>query len=265
MNVAVAGIGLWGPGLMSFAEFVAAQQAGFAHLQGAAFSTPTPAAIPARERRRAGLAINLAVEVAHQACDAAGADKSTIPSVFTSTLGDSAITDYMCRKLAGEEKLLSPTKFHNSVNNAPSGYWTISAVNRAPSTFVGGFGHAFGVGLLEAASQAVAFEGPVLLVGSDVANGPPLDDVVDIRASLGVAFVIEPAKGENASVRFLAEEAPGAEPTDARLAALARANPMGCALALVEACAGGGSKAAALRFPVSPHACVEWRQGGGGN
>ena len=109
------------------------------------FSSPKPQAVPPKERRRAGLMINLAVEVAHQACENAGVDKTVIPSVFVSALGDTAITDYMCRKLSQPEKMLSPTKFHNSVHNAPSGYWTISSENRMPqAVLLAGFGRVLG-------------------------------------------------------------------------------------------------------------------------
>ncbi len=261
MKIAIAGIGLWTRGLTSVAEFVVAQQDGFASLDDATFAAPRPAAMPSRERRRAGLAINLAVEVAHQACHVAGADKATIPSVFASALGDSATTDYMCRKLAGADKLLSPTRFHNSVHNAPSGHWTISAANRAPSTFVGGFLHSFGAALFEAASQAMEASGPVLLVASDIATAPPLSDVVDIRESLGVAFVIEPA-GDGNNLRLLADAAEPPLPRAVALSTLAEANPMGCALALVERCTAPQSTAAPLRFPTARHACVEWDAAG---
>ena len=261
MKVAVRGIGLWSRGLAGMADFAAARQDGFAALAGATFAAPRPAAIPARERRRAGLAINLAVEVAHQACEAAQVDKATIPSVFASALGDSATMDYMCRKLAGRDKLLSPTKFHNSVHNAPSGYWTISTGNRAPSTFISCFLHSFAAGLLEAASQAVAADGAVLLVASDIAATDPLNDLAAITETFGAAFVIEPAgAAPGAEVRFVAEPAEPPVPRTAALAALAEGNPVGCALALIEQCVASDSAAAAsLRFPAAPCGAVEWR------
>jgi 3-oxoacyl-(acyl-carrier-protein) synthase len=193
MNIRISGVGLWARGLTSFDEFLTAYEDGFAGITDAEFVAPKPATIPARERRRAGLLINLAVEVAHQACEHAGVDKHLVPSVFTSAMGDTMITDYMCRKLCSAEKLLSPTKFHNSVHNAPSGYWTISAGNRAPSTFVGGAGQSFGAGLFEAASLAQAHSGPVLLVGYDIANEPPFRDITPIAETLGVALILEPA------------------------------------------------------------------------
>ncbi len=188
MIVQLAGIGIWTKGLTHFSTLLN----GSGIDPHAEYTIPAPASIPARERRRAGHFISLAVEVAHQACDMAAVDKTTIPSVFASALGDTDISDYMCRKLAQPEKLLSPTQFHNSVHNAASGYWSISAQNRAPSTFVSGFDRSFGAGLLEAASQIVAFEAPVLLVGYDIATSSPFHEMLPIDAAMGVALVLVP-------------------------------------------------------------------------
>ena len=188
MIVQLAGIGIWTKGLTHFSTLL--NDTGID--PHAEYMVPAPATIPARERRRAGHFISLAVEVAHQACDMAEVDKTTIPSVFASALGDTDISDYMCRKLTQPEKLLSPTQFHNSVHNAASGYWSISAQNRAPSTFVSGFDRSFGAGLLEAASQVVAFDAPVLMVGYDLATSSPFHEMLPIDAAMGVALVLMP-------------------------------------------------------------------------
>lgn len=266
MKVAVTGVGLWTRGMTSLADFAAARRDEFAGIGDASFEAPKAAAIPTRERRRAGLAINLCVEVAHQACDCAGIDKSSIPSVFVSAMGDTAITDYMCRKLAGADKLLSPTKFHNSVHNAPACYWAISANNRAPNTFVGGFLESFGAGFFEASSQAIGNDAPTLLVGYDMATEPPLADVAAIAETLAVALVIAPAhrgrppqelSAMAAEVRLVAEPALPPRPHTQVLAQLTAANPIGGALALIEQCVSGDTHT--LRFPASPRAHVELR------
>ncbi len=190
MKAGIAGVGVWARGVEGVAKFEQSQLNDFESMCESSFVNPKPECVPPKERRRAGLMINLAVEVAHQACDDAAIDKTQIPSVFVSALGDTAITDYMCRKLAQPEKLLSPTKFHNSVHNAPSGYWTISAENRAPSSFVGGFRESFGAGLLEAVSQAHAFATPVLLVAYDIANSAPFEDIEPVSESVGIGLVV---------------------------------------------------------------------------
>lgn len=271
----IAGFGVWARGMQGTDEFCQASKTGFANLQEHEFVNPKPAAIAPKERRRAGLMINLAVEVAHQACEHAGVDKSLVPSVFASAMGDTAITDYMCRKLARPEKLLSPTKFHNSVHNAPSGYWTISAENRAPSSFVGGFRESFGAGLIEAASQAQAFGTPVLLVAYDIANSAPFHDIEPVTETMGVGLIItDPqttstpnlavascAYGLAGSADKTASDAALSAPENSKLTALASANPIGGALALLEMLAGLDEPDAAqgqtLRFAAAPEAYVE--------
>ena len=126
MRIGISGIGIWGRGMRNWPEFCALVNTGD---DGAAaqWQAPAPAAIPARERRHSPLMVKLAVEVACQACDMAGLDRRDVATVFGSSMGDGEISDYLCRALASESKVLSPTRFHNSVHNAPAGYWSISA------------------------------------------------------------------------------------------------------------------------------------------
>lgn len=242
MKVKIIGAGVWSRGLTSFAELCASLAT--AELAGPSeFPPPKPEAIPARERRRAGLMINLAVTAAHQACEHAAVDKAQVPSIFTSCMGDTDITDYMCRKLAQPEKLLSPTKFHNSVHNAPSGYWTISASNRTPSSFVGGGEYSFGLGLLEAASTCLACNAPVLLVAYDIANSQPFADILPVTETFASALVLAPethADGADLGVAVeLSTEQNSAvdTPRHSALRALANANPSAQSLTLLEALA----------------------------
>ncbi|MEM1434019.1 MAG: beta-ketoacyl synthase chain length factor [Pseudomonadota bacterium] len=256
MRFQVDGIGLWGRGLTSFAT-LEALVAGEAEALNGSYEQPKPQAVAPRERRRAGELINLAVEVAHQACEHAGADKRQIPSVFASALSDTAVTDYMCRKLAAPERLLSPTKFHNSVHNAASGYWSISAENRAPSTFISGFRESFGAGLLEAVSLCLEREEPVLYVAYDMANAAPFNDFAAVDESLATAFVLSPAADRPRS--FELELLPGGSATAATapstnaLREIAATNYCGAGLTLAEACATpAGAAARALTLPFTP-------------
>lgn len=261
MKAGISGFGVWARGLEGVAAFEAQQSNDFRDLSGADFANPKPESVPPKERRRAGLMINLAVEVAHQACEDAGVDKTQIPSVFVSALGDTAITDYMCRKLAQPERLLSPTKFHNSVHNAPSGYWTISAENRAPSSFVGGFRESFGAGLLEAVSQAHAFATPVLLVAYDIANKPPFEDIEPVAESLGIALVVTNGESNAATaadntllceINYEPHQSPNevialSETQSAALQEIAQANPVGSGFALIEQIAAHRADSASVR------------------
>ena len=258
MIIQLAGIGIWTKGLNHFSNLLN----GIGIDDEAEYTMPAPAAIPARERRRAGHFISLAVEVAHQACDMAQIDKTTIPSVFASALADTDISDYMCRKLAQPEKLLSPTQFHNSVHNAASGYWSISAQNRAPSTFVSGFDRSFGAGLLEAASQVVAFETPVLMVGYDIATSSPFHEMLPIDSAMGVALVLMPSHAMPAATASLAISMNVVPRAGAGESANRGAHPMqgGLDLALLAAQLQRGNKQTstlAIDTPRSGHLQIE--------
>ena len=189
LDIYVEGVGLWSPAL---ADFHAVQ----AQLRGEAVAPPPgrPAAatLPANERRRAPDSVLLAVEVAGQAVAMSGRDASELPCVFSSAYGDQLISDYMCATLAQAPAELSPTRFHNSVHNAPAGYWTIATGCHATSSAVSAGRASFGAGLLEAAVLATAEQRAVLLVGSDIAGQGPVGEMSDTRVSFGCALVLCP-------------------------------------------------------------------------
>jgi hypothetical protein len=198
MQVAITGIGVWADSAANWSEFCAPQMA------QAAEARPLPGGelIPKAERRRAPKTAKLAVEVAQQACQMAGADSSNIASVFTSVLADSDLSDQICRGLALPQKLMSPTKFHNSVQNAPAGYWAIGAGNHAPCTYIGGFLESWSLALLEAAAQCLTEQRPVLLAGYDIINRPPMSDVCSIAANFGCALLLEPNTAAEPTARL---------------------------------------------------------------
>jgi hypothetical protein len=113
---------------------------------------------------------------------------------------DLAINDYMCTTLIEAPTQLSPTKFHNSVHNAAAGYWTIGTGCMHASTALSAFLSSFGAGLLEAASQCVADQTAVLLVGCDVTATGPLATVNTSRGLLGVALVLAPGRTAKATM-----------------------------------------------------------------
>lgn len=199
LQVYVEGIGLWSAALADFAALKAQE-----HGAGVAPppARPTAAMLPANERRRAPEAVLLAVEVAGQAVAMSGRAAAELPCVFSSAFGDLLISDYMCTTLAQAPNELSPTRFHNSVHNAPAGYWTIATGCRAPSSAVTA-GHAsFGAGLLEAATLCASEHQPVLLVCSDIAGHGPLGEMSGSQASFGCALVLSPQVSERGFLRL---------------------------------------------------------------
>ena len=129
---------------------------------------PSPQLLAPAERRRAPDTVALALEVAAASVAAAGRNAADLPCVFASAHGDLGINDYMCGTLAADPLLLSPIKFHNSVHNAASGYWTMGTGCMQASTAISAFNHSFTAGLLEASAQCAADERAVLLVGYDI-------------------------------------------------------------------------------------------------
>lgn len=204
MRFSISGVGAWGAGVASASDI--------GSTDGALdeVKIPRPAVIPPRELRRSPAASRLAVEVASQACQAASQDSANMRSVFTSSLGDSDITDYMCRTLAGSEKLLSPTKFHNSVHNAAAGSWSIACENTAPTTFVAAFESSAGMALFEALSLVASDGAPTLLVAVDVPVPGALGNVHGQGTTAAIAMVIEPERADASScdVRVEATEGP---------------------------------------------------------
>ena len=163
----IEGVGFWASRLPGW-ENARAILRGEAAAPATAQTRPAPALLPPAERRRAPDTVAVSLEVAARACEMAGRDPKLMPSVFASTHGDLAISDAICDTLAKTPLLTSPTKFHNSVHNAAAGYWTIATGCLKPYTSLSGYYFTFGEGLLEAASQALSEDTPVLYVAFDI-------------------------------------------------------------------------------------------------
>jgi len=120
--------------------------------------------LPPRLRRRTSVATKMAFAAAERACKYAAIDPSTLPVIFTSALGEAAITDQLCHDIAKQNFPLSPTKFHNSVHNTASGYWSIAVGSKHPAMAMAAYKDSFALALLEAWSQLHTVEKHVLLV-----------------------------------------------------------------------------------------------------
>lgn len=239
-QVFVDGVGLWAPRLPGW------EMAGPV-LRGEASAPETPAARPKppllapTERRRATDTVAIALEVAVRACEHAAVDPRVLSSVFACTHGDLATSDYLCATLAGTPTLVSPTRFHNSVHNAPAGYWSIGTGSLAPYTALAADRHTFGAGFLEAAVQVACESRPVLSVAYDVEARGPMATVVHSRGMLATALVLAPRPSVHsvARITWRLVSAVDPRPTLAREnnAALVEGNALEACLVLFESLA----------------------------
>lgn len=237
----IEGVGVWSPQLAGFPA-LCETLAGSTPVPPA--TTPAAAILPPAERRRAPAGVRLALEVAQQAATASGRELATLPCVFASSHGDQATTDYMCATLAHEPLELSPTRFHNSVHNAPAGYWTIAVGSHAASTAVSAGRASFGAGLLEASSQVLCGGQAVLLACADMVGAGPMGEVTGCDQAFGCALVLAPERSAHALARIDLQLTPALPdtPLPEPLATWRVGNPSAPALALLALLAQGSGR-----------------------
>jgi len=204
---------------------------------------PPPEMLPASERRRAGDAIKLSMAVGLAAIRDAGADASQLMNVFSSTGGDCENCHNILETLASSERMISPTRFHNSVHNAPAGYWSIATRCTAASTSLCAYDATFTAGLLEAAIQTIDSGERCLLVSFDTAYPEPLYSVRPIPYPFALGFVINAQK--TAATQFSLTIALSRDAVDtmknSQLESLRRSVPSARSLPLLALLAAGKS------------------------
>jgi hypothetical protein len=192
MKVAILGCAVCAPGLPDWATAakVLGGQTGY---DRSAVRDPSPVALPPNERRRLPATARAALGVGIEALRAARIDDmESVATVFTSCGSDGDITHQICDGLARVPPEISPTRFHNSVHNAPGGYWSIALSSHAPSTSLCAFEGSFAAGLVEAAAQALVEARSVLLVAYDLPYPAPLSILWNVTMPVSVALVLGP-------------------------------------------------------------------------
>jgi hypothetical protein len=236
----IEGIGFWSDGLPSWHDACAFAATG--RLPDIAPGRPSPQLLAPNERRRTPTTVAAALEVALAACHAAGREPSTLPSVFASTHGELAITDYMCATLADQPQTISPTRFHNSVHNAAAGYWTIGTGAMRAATAISAFDATFAQGLLEALVQLATGSEAVLLVACDGATTGPLARVSPSEGLLGGALVLTRTRRADAPMIRIALADGDIAAARGPLAERHHGNAMAPMLPLFDALASGASQ-----------------------
>jgi Beta-ketoacyl synthase, N-terminal domain len=235
LQATIEGVGFWAKGLPNWDAARAYAREGA--LPADAPARPSPQVLAANERRRAPETVAVALEVALAACTAAGREPAALPSVFASTHGDLAITDYMCATLAIDPRSVSPTRFHNSVHNAAAGYWTIGVGAMQPTTAISASDASFAQGLIEALVQLDSGSETVLLVAYDSQATGPLATMSASEGLLGGALVLSRHAREGAATLQVAFTDGDAGIPQGMLAKHAAGNAMAPMLPLFDALA----------------------------
>ena len=201
MKLTVLAIGVLGPGL---ADWPGTRAVLRGDLDWSTLPTaiPAPGRLPAAERRRVGTSVKLALAVAEQLFASGPWDPSQIATVFASSGGDAENCHALCEALSEAEPQLSPTRFTNSVHNAPAGYWSIAMQSKAASSSLCAHDASFSAGLFEAAIYAHTEDEPVALIAYDVPYPEPLASKRPIGCPFGVALLIAPGH-ETAGLAWL--------------------------------------------------------------
>jgi len=233
-------VGLLAPGLPSWSE---AQSV----LSGQSVWEPNeiirhkPQILPPNERRRATDVARLVFKTSEEALDAMD-DKeelsTTMAAVFASSGGDYQVIHNICTALSKPEREVSPTQFHNSVHNAPAGYWSIATGSQAPSTSLSAFDYSFIAGLLEA-SLLLKTESTVMLSCYDNTPGFPLSEKRQITQPFSVSFILGSEAREHDCGKLIVKDVADAggnteESKSLHLENLRQANPAARSLPLLE-------------------------------
>ncbi|HEX5363420.1 MAG TPA: beta-ketoacyl synthase chain length factor [Gallionella sp.] len=245
----IEGIGLLGPGLSDWPGSRAILN-GQRPYQPAKTQLPSPALLPAAERRRSGAIVRLTLATGLEAIAAAGRDAASLPSVFSSSGGDGENCHAICEMLASNDRQISPTRFHNSVHNAAAGYWSIATGAMATSSVLSAFDASFGAGLLEALTQVVVDNSPAVLLTCDTAYPEPLYSARPIPDAFGIALVLAPLRSAQtlAQITVSLTDAGADRLDDVALEALRVAIPAARGLPLLRAIALGQEQRVVLDY-----------------
>ncbi len=201
-----------------------------------------PETLPANERRRITPTIRLAMQAATEAMQGSALDAESVATVFATSNGDLDISNRICNALTLPERPVSPTDFHNSVHNAPAGYWSIGSHCRQPSTSLSAGDASFAAGLLESFTQVLSDRHPVMLVAYDQPPPQALANTHTSTLPFAAALILTRQQGENSLARLTltpAEQAASSCLQCAALETLHLGSPAARALPLLELLARG--------------------------
>lgn len=246
----VAGVGMLGPGLASWSDArrLLADSSGY---EPTPTVIPSPDVLPAVERRRAGKCVRLALAAGLAAAADAGREARDLAAIFTSSTGDGENLHAICEALASDDREISPTRFHNSVHNAPAGYWGIATGAMHPSDCVAAYDASFAAGLLEAVGRVSTDASlDALLISYDAPYPEPLFSTRPIAGSFAAGLVLtaEGAASAGPSIVVTTTKQPCERMRDPRLEAVRAGIPAARSLPLLALLASGRPGTAILEY-----------------
>ena len=240
MRAYIKGVGLLAPGLEGIEASIPILRGDIAWSPGQLPEISVDI-LPANERRRTSRLVKHALLVAKKALLNSDTPAANLFSVFASSDGDTEIVNSICEALCQQDIFVSPTHFHNSVHNAPAGYWAIATGSHAPSTSLSAADGSFAVGLLESMVQVNVWQEDVLFVALDHPPPPPLDKKRAIKQPFAVALLLSAESVERSSPFIsiepescLCDQVAESECRNESLRELQYANPAARSLPLLE-------------------------------
>ncbi|HEY0666073.1 MAG TPA: beta-ketoacyl synthase chain length factor [Gallionella sp.] len=240
MKVFVEGVGLVGPGLNGWQ---ASQPilAGVTPYVEAQTVIPANNLLPSAERRRTGMPVKISLAIGCEAIANAQRNAADLPTVFASSSGDGENMHFIFDMLANNGHEVSPTRFHNSVHNAPSGYWSIATKSMAPSTSLACYDESFAAGLIETSAQVLTTVEAAVLIAYDTPYPVPLHESRPISTAFGVALVLTRDRTERSlamlEIGIHQQHDPCSPVEDARMEAIRVSSPAARSLPLLSALA----------------------------
>jgi hypothetical protein len=194
IKVGLHAVAALGPGFENWTQLQQQLSGSLSHQHQTTVLAPSQQ-LPPTERRRIGLSVKTAMAVGEQLFSAAptGYEAPQCATWFTSSGGDGDNCHQLCLSLTESPVMLSPTKFTNSVHNAPAGYFGIAHKAVRSSNSLCAHDGSFAQGLDEAIAYALIEQQAVALIAYDVPYPEPLNSKRRILAPMGVGLLLGPA------------------------------------------------------------------------
>ena len=112
--------------------------------------------------------------------------RRSLATVFTASGADGDNCHEICQMLATADRQISPTRFHNSVHNAPAGYWSIATGAKSRPLRCAHSMAASAPDCSRPCCQVRVARAPVLLIAYDTGYPEPLNRVRPIADAFGI-------------------------------------------------------------------------------